>query len=232
MLPDSPDGTTEPAPESFDGFGEFDEFAEKKDAEIFDPLSGYNRAMTTFNDKAYLWVLEPTASGYAMVIPVVARRSVNRFFRNLGYPVRVVNNVLQLKGRPAAEETFRFLINTTAGIAGLFDPAQKWFGLEAHPEDFGQTLGRYGVGGGFPIVLPFLGPSNLRDAIGLIPDGYLYPIDYLDNTYVAVGITVYERINFISLRLGEYEELKKDALDLYIFLRDAYEQNRKKEIRE
>lgn len=215
-----------------DEFGNFDEFAGMNEKPVYDPLIVYNRAMTTFNDKFYFWVLKPVASGYAKILPAVARRSVNRFFLNLGFPVRGVNNLLQLKGRPAAEETFRFAINTTAGIGGLFDPAEKWFALKPHPEDFGQTLGWYGAGGGFPIVFPFLGPSNLRDTIGKVPDWFLYPPYYLEDPYVKAGITSYNVINYTSLHLGEYEAIKRDALDLYIFLRNAYEQNREKKIKE
>jgi len=218
--------------EEFDAFGAFEEFDQSEQRIEFDPLAPYNRLMTTFNDRLYYWVVKPSATGYQTVAPEPVRLSVNRLFRNWGYPIRVVNNILQLKGRAASEETVRFLVNTTVGIGGLFDPAEKLPRLDAHPEDFGQTLGWYGVGEGFPIVLPFLGPSNLRDIVGLVPDAFLYPLDYAVNAYVAVGATVYERINYTSLHLGEYEELTKDALDLYIFMQNAYTQNREKKIKE
>lgn len=239
-LPAAPDdggskneqGKDASAEEEFDAFGEFEEFDQQDQRIEFDPLAPYNRLITSFNDRLYYWVVKPTATGYNFVTPKPVRVSVNRFFKNWGYPIRVVNNILQLKGRAAAEETVRFLVNTIAGIGGFFDPAKKLPRLDAHPEDFGQTLGWYGVGRGFPIVLPFLGPSNLRDTVGLVPDAFLYPLDYAANTYVAVGATAYERVNYTSLHLGEYEELTADALDLYIFLQNAYRQNREQKIEE
>lgn len=215
--------------EAFEDFEEFDQPGQKK---VYDPLSGYNRAMTTFNDKFYFWVLKPAATGYAWVAPQPVRTSVHRFFRHWGYPVRVINNLLQLKGEPAADETIRFAFNSTVGLLGFFDPAKNWLDLEPHREDFGQTLGSYGVGDGFPLVLPFFGPSNVRDSIAMVPDLFLYPLDYLGNIYVAAGLTAYERLNYASLHLGEYEKLKKDSLDWYIFLRNAYQQNREQAIKE
>ncbi|MFO7838922.1 MAG: VacJ family lipoprotein [Desulfosalsimonadaceae bacterium] len=214
--------------DEFQQFGEFDEAAPS----VYDPLMGYNRVMTRVNDRLYFWVLKPVARGYGAVVPEPARRSVNRFFKNLGYPVRLVNNLLQAGFRDAAEETLRFGINTTVGIAGLFDPAAKWWDLSPHPEDFGQSLGCYGVNGGFHFVLPVLGPSNFRDALARVPDAFLNPVYYVDDTAVSVGATVLEKVNRTSLRIGEYESLRKDALDMYILFRNAYEQNRKEKIEE
>ena len=220
--------------DEFDDFGDFDEFDEfdRHDEDVFDPLRRYNRAMTTFNDRFYLWIMEPTASGYAKVMPEPVRSSIQRFFKNLGYPVRLVNNTLQLKGGAALEETSRFLINSTMGIAGLFDPATSHFGLEARNEDFGQTLGHYGLGGGFHVVLPFFGPSNVRDSFGILVDGFLDPVYYIEGVYPGLAIKGVEGLNYASLHLGEYERLTADAIDLYIFLRNAYEQNREKQIEE
>ncbi|MGM0454152.1 MAG: MlaA family lipoprotein, partial [Thermodesulfobacteriota bacterium] len=214
-------------------FDDFEEFEQSGQESVYDPLSGYNRAMTTFNDKLYFWVLKPAATGYAWVAPQPVRRSVHRFFKNLGYPVRLVNNLLQLKGEPAADETLRFAFNSTVGVLGFFDPARNWLNLEPHSEDFGQTLGSYGLGGGFPLVLPFMGPSNLRDTVGMVPDLFLDPVDYyVGNVYTSAGLSVYERVNYTSLHLGQYEKLKKDAVDWYIFIRNAYEQNREQAIKE
>jgi len=157
--------------------------------------------------------------------------AINRFFNNLFFPVRFVNNVLQFKIKGAGTELARFCLNSTVGILGFRDPAKDWLGLKAYPEDFGQTLGHYGIGGGFHIVLPVLGPSNLRDAIALVPDYHLDPVSYTEDEY-EVAIRSFNTINYSSLHIGEYESLKKDALDLYTFLRDAYEQKREKEVRE
>ena len=232
--------------EDFDEFE--DEFGDDVAIEVYDPLGGYNRFMTGFNDKLYFWVLKPVATGYSWVMPEFARRGINNFFKNLYYPIRLVNNVLQLKFKNAGEETLRFVTNSTIGLLGLWDPAKVWFGLEAHPEDFGQTFGVWGIGPGPHIVLPVLGPSNLRDAIGLAPQWiYLNPVNNFVNASEYAGLDVsediqkietragvyaIEKVNYTSLHLGEYENLKKDAVDFYPFIRDLYEQRRQKEIKE
>ncbi|OGH01945.1 MAG: hypothetical protein A2600_09530 [Candidatus Lambdaproteobacteria bacterium RIFOXYD1_FULL_56_27] len=201
--------------------------------EVNDPFAGYNRAMTGFNDWVFLWLLNPVAKGWRAVVPEGGRTAVFRFFKNLLYPLRLVNNLLQAKLGGAVEETGRFAVNSTIGILGLFDPAQAWFGWEAHDEDFGQTLGVWGVGSGPHIVLPFLGPSNLRDTFALAPDWSLDPITYYAKGYPQqIGIWTFKSVNATSLDIGGYESLKKDAVDFYPFLRDVYEQNRKKKIEE
>jgi phospholipid-binding lipoprotein MlaA len=228
--------TTENQEEEREGSkNEFDdlenEFEEKP--EVFDPLRGYNKFMTNVNDKIYFCVFNPVGKGYRRVIPKGGRRGINRFFTNLLYPIRLVNNVLQLKFKNAGEETLRFVTNTTIGIAGFWDPAKEKFGLEAHEEDFGQTLGRYGIGSGPHIVLPVLGPSNLRDTLSLYPDYLLNPISQAKiKEKERIGIRIFDTINETSLHIGEYESLKKDAIELYPFLRDIYEQNRNKKIKE
>jgi len=218
-----------------------EEFSADADEEIFDPLSGYNRVMTGFNDGLYVYVLDPVLiKGYNFILPEPARISVNNFFENLYFPVSFANNILQLKFKHTSTETARFVINSTIGILGLFDPARSWFDLEPHQEDFGQTLGHYGVGGGFHIVLPFFGPSNLRDLTGDFLDFYVNPIYYVEvreynlvnNKYVGWAAITYKEFNKMSLYTKEYENVKKDALDLYPFMRDLYEQNRQKEIEE
>lgn len=229
------DASAKSGPDEFDDFDAFDEFSEFDDTqaiEVYDPLNGYNRCMTRFNDKVYFWFLKPLAQGYSAVVKEPARQAVGRFFANLGYPVRVVNNLLQLKIRQAGIETARFGVNTTTGLLGLFDPARSWLELEPCPEDFGQTLGYYGVDRGFHIVLPFLGPSNLRDAFGEVPDYFLDPVIYIDDFEIRLAITGIKVVNFTSLHIGQYEVLKADAVDLYIFLRNAYEMKRLKEIEE
>lgn len=217
--------------DDFDDFDEFDEF-DRYDVDVFDPLSRYNRVMTTFNDRVYLWLLDPTARAYATVTPVQARQSINRFFRNLGYPSRLVNNLLQFKGEGALKETARFTVNSTIGLLGFFDPAGSWLGIEPHKEDFGLTLGKYGAGNGFHIVIPLLGPSNLRDGVGLIVDSFLDPVFYLEGFYIATAAKAADELNYASLHIGEYEKVRKEAIDLYVFLRNAYEQNREMQIRE
>ncbi len=216
----------------FSGFDEFQPTA-AEDTGVYDPLIGYNRFMTQVNDKLYFWLLKPSAQVYSAFVKKPAREAISRAYRNILFPIRFVNNLLQLKFRRAGIETARFGINSTVGVAGLFDPAKAWWDLSAYPEDFGQTLGYYGVGSGIPIVIPVMGPSNLRDLAGMAPDYYLDPAFYfIDDTGTSVIITAHDQINSLSLNIGAYEQMKKDALDLYIFLRNAYEQNRNKKIRE
>jgi phospholipid-binding lipoprotein MlaA len=199
---------------------------------IADPIEPLNRALFVFNDKAYFWVMKPVARGYRAVVPEGLRLSVRNFFSNIAMPIRFVNNLLQGKIRNSGVELLRFAINTTAGIGGLFDPAKNDFHLSPREEDLGQTLGKYRLGHGLYIVLPLLGPSSLRDAIGLAGDAFLDPVYYVGNTEVIVGTKVLKTENEVSLRIGEYEDLKKSAIDPYVAVRDAYSQYRAKKVKE
>lgn len=213
---------------------ESDEFESefKSTSEVFDPLSGYNRAMTSFNDFMFENVLDPVVSGYRYVMPEEGRNAVGNFFDNLLYPVRLINNLLQLKFRAAGDETLRFIANTIVGFAGISDVATKYYHIPRHDEDLGQTLGYWGVGSGFHIVLPFFGPSNLRDLVGMSGDYFAKPLSYVDPTSAELALKSYEEGNKLSLNPDMYKNLKKDAVDLYPFLRDAYEQRRERLIKE
>ncbi len=222
-------------------FGSFDdEF--KVEKEEIDPLEGFNRVMTTFNDFLYINVLNPVAKGYKEIVPQEGRVAISNFFHNITYPVRFVNNILQFKFANAGEESGRFLINSTIGILGFMDPASNEFNLNEHNEDFGQTLGYYGFDGGFHIVLPVYGPSNLRDVVGMTVDSAITPLTHTeydeiqykipDRLEKTLGLKSFEVLNSTSLNLGKYENLKKDAVDLYPFLKDVYTQNRNKMIKE
>jgi phospholipid-binding lipoprotein MlaA len=221
--------------DDFDDFDEFDEFDEEIElrGEVFDPISGFNRGIFYFNDKVYLWVWEPAAKGYRFIVPQAARVAINNGYKNFNTPPRFLNACLQLKGTKAGVEMGRFVVNSTVGILGLFDAADYFFELRApSPEDFGQTLGHYGIGGGFPIVLPLLGPSNLRDGIGRVADSFAQPVTYFVAYWATVGLTAGDEFNYSSLHIGEYESLKSDALDPYTLFRDAYQQRREKQIQE
>ncbi|HSL99193.1 MAG TPA: VacJ family lipoprotein [Candidatus Limnocylindria bacterium] len=214
------------------GSGEDPFGAEVSPPPLADPLEPVNRALFVFNDKAYFWVMKPVAQGYRAVVPEVMRISVRNFFSNLAMPIRFVNNLLQGKIRNSGVELLRFALNTTAGIGGLFDPAKDDFRLVPRDEDLGQTFGTYGFGHGLYIVLPLLGPSSLRDAVGRAGDSFLDPVNYVEDTEVAIGAKVLNAENEISLRIGEYEDLKKSAIDPYIAVRDAYSQYREKKVKE
>ena len=216
-----------------------DEFQEAKDdIDLFEP---YNRTMTSFNDFLYINILNPVAEGYANVMPLNARVGISNFLHNITFPIRFTNNILQFKFQYATEELGRFVVNSTAGVLGFMDPAKENFNLEKREEDFGQTLGYYGFSEGAHIVLPIYGPSNIRDILGSVGDGYINPlsnacaVDYKipNRQEKALGITVFSTLNRTSLNLGKYENLKKDAIDdLYPFIKDVYTQNREKLIKE
>jgi phospholipid-binding lipoprotein MlaA len=203
---------------------------------IADPLEPVNRAFFHFNDKLYFWVLKPIATGYKTIIPEDGRIGVRNFFSNLTTPVRLVNCLLQANPKCAGKETLRFVLNTTIGVVGLFDPAKKRFNIEKQDKDFGQTLGIWGMGPVFYLDLPILGPSSLRDGLGYAVDTSFNPQTYLAIYFVFVGYVntggwILEKINEASLTIGEYEDLKKAALDPYIALREAYYQYRQNKIK-
>jgi len=213
-------------------YEDFDDFDIPDETPRRDPLGCYNRFMFRVNDRVYFWVLKPVAKAYGRILPEQVRLSIQRCAKNLTFPSRFVSSGLQGKFKGAGSEVARFGINSTLGLLGLFDPADSLFDLEPSDEDFGQTLGRYGVGEGCPLVLPLLGQTNLRDAIGMVPDYFLHPVSHLDHAETAGGIRCFEKANYSSLHIGEYEALKEDALDPYTLIRDAYRKKREASIKE
>jgi phospholipid-binding lipoprotein MlaA len=205
---------------------------EEPTIQIADPIRPWNNAMYHFNDKLYFWVLKPASKGYSAVIPEDMRIAVSNFFYNITTPVRFVSSILQLKIGEAGNELLRFVYNSTAGVCGLADAAKADFGVPRKEEDIGQALGSYGIGHGFYIVWPFFGPSSLRDTVGLIGDAFLDPVTYVNPLEASVGITAYDEVNTVSLHIGDYEDLKKSAVDPYVSIRDAYLQYRKKKVEE
>jgi len=200
---------------------------------IADPIAPWNKVMYQFNDKLYYWVLKPVAKGYRAVVPHVVRNSVKNFFVNLTFPARFVNSLLQAKDRNATDELGRFLFNSTVGVLGFWDAAGRFYpNLKPVSEDLGQTLGKYRIGHGFYIVWPILGPSTLRDSIGMFGDRFLNPVTYVEPTEASLGISAYDRVNGLSFRIGDYEALKDAALDPYEAFRDAYIQYRRKKVAE
>ena len=215
--------------ESDDLFAEYD--SDKNEPSVPDPLYWFNYSMYHFNDKLYFWGLKPLAQGYKFVAPVELRRGIDNFFYNILFPVRLVNNLLQGKLTSAGQEFSIFMINTM-GSLGFERIAQDQHGFKDSREDLGQTLGTYGLGQGFYLVLPFLGPSSLRDFAGKVGDYFLSPTGYMDDTEVKIGVTAMDQINGTSLRIGDYEALKAVAFDPYIALKDAYLQLRQSRVEE
>lgn len=194
-----------------------------------DPLEVPNRMFFAFNEAVDFMVIRPIAVTYRYIVPTGVRNSVRNFLRNLRTPVTLANDLLQ-GDLERAEATFaRFLINSTVGLLGLFDIAAE-SGIPYHDEDFGQTLGSYGAGEGFYLVLPILGPSNLRDAGGRIVDLLLDPLTYLAPTEVGLGRAALTGVDFRSRNIDELDALKADSLDFYARIRSLYRQNRESEI--
>jgi phospholipid-binding lipoprotein MlaA len=214
---------------------DLDPFAEDEfDLQVSDPIEPVNRAIFWFNDKIYFYLLKPVARGYR-IVPKPARNSVANFFSNLTTPVRFANSLLQLKARKAGTELARFVVNSTIGVLGLFDPGKDWLGLKKTDEDFGQTLGFYGAGEGFYLVLPVLGPSSLRDGIGRVGDYFADPISspyyFILNDWEKYALEGLNTVNALSLDKDTYEGIKRDALDPYLFLRNSYSQYRQSKIK-
>jgi len=198
---------------------------------IADPIEPVNRGIFYLNDKLYRWILKPVAKGYKYVVPEVARISVRNFFFNLATPIRAANTLLQGKMKDTGTELARFGINSTIGMAGLFDAARDWH-LTRKDEDTGQTLGVYGLGNGFYLVLPILGPSSARDTVGLAGDTFLDPTTYLLSWEAALGMRFVRSQTDLTFRINEYEELTDAAVDPYAAVKDVYIQYRAKKVRE
>lgn len=215
-----------------DDFSPFEDDFDNGFVAVYDPIEPFNRAMFWFNDKLYVYLLKPVARAYR-VVPEPARVSVGNFFSNLATPVRFANSLLQFRFPDAGRELGRFVVNTTWGVGGLFDPAHKHLGWNKKDEDLGQTLGYFGIPAGPYLVLPVFGPSNPRDALGRIGDGFLDPWPYvLDETWEVIAVKTYDRINWLSLDRDTYEGIKREQLDPYLFIRDAYAQRREAMIME
>jgi phospholipid-binding lipoprotein MlaA len=184
-----------------------------------DPWEPFNQKMFWFNLRLDEYALRPVATGYARVVPE-----------------RLANNLFQGKFPGAGQEVGRFVVNTTLGGVGLFDVADMWFGLKESPEDFGQTLAVYGVSSGPYLVLPFFGPSTVRDTVGLAVDSAMNPMNYFLSTVEVLairgGITVTNAVNYRSLNLQLFEDVDRYAVDLYGAVQDGYLQRREKAIEE
>ena len=195
--------------------------------DVYDPLEPINRGIFWFNDKLYFYLLKPVAKGYRWVMPDPLMLGIGNFFSNLASPMRIINAGLQGKFGDAGHELTRFAVNTTIGIGGFFDTAKDHFNLKKKDEDSGQTLGYYGIGPGPYLVLPFFGPSSFRDGAGLLADSRMDLTYYLweDRDYWAAIIL--RTVNTVALDKDTYEGIKRDALDPYLFVRDAWTQYRK-----
>lgn len=187
-----------------------------------DPWEGVNRVVFNFNDKVDTYTLKPLAQGYQKVTPNFIEDGVSNVFSNLGDVVVLTNDLLQGKVRDAGIDTSRILFNTTFGVLGFFDVATR-MGLQKNDEDFGQTLGAWGLGSGPYVVLPLLGPSTVRDAAGRVPDSLLQPYPYMDHIPTR---NVIRAMDMVDLRADLLSAERMITGDRYIFIRNAYLQNR------
>jgi len=244
---DTPASQEAPIDEPFDPFAKADEGA----GEEYDPWEPFNTTIFEFNRQMDRFVLKPVAKGYNFIVPDLVQVGISNIFHNLRFGPRFLNNIFQGKMKGAGVELGRFLINSTAGVAGFFDVAKK-IDLETPEEDFGQTLGFYGVKPGPYLVLPFLPPFNVRDFTGFIGDIALNPINWLvapiievdgvpsviahrnrmTSTFVQTGSRVGEIINERSRNLEKFQGVEEATLDLYTAVRNAYLQTRAKAVKE
>jgi phospholipid-binding lipoprotein MlaA len=190
--------------------------------------------MFTTNDKIYRYIFAPVAKVYDFLVPKKVQGSANNFSRFSSTPKRFFNNLFQGKFKSSSIEFGRFLINASAGIGGLFDPANRVFHLQQQSEDFGQTLGHYGMGNGPYVILPVLGPSTGRDILGRGVDYFLNPFHWLseydvdpEDAFKAIGYVKKVNSYCYSTR-GQYEQIIKIAIDPYSAVQNAYIQNENK----
>jgi len=198
--------------------------------QIADPLEKWNRFWFRVNDGIYLKVARPISRVYSAVVPRYLRDRINNVYQNALFPARFVNALLQLRLDKAARELGRFFINSTFGLGGMYDLAAGKPGMGPQDIDFGQTLGVWGMGHGFYLVLPFLGPSSFRDGIGLLADSSMLPTSYLGRTpyLITLGGRTAGAVNSLPETLKDYLELQRIAIEPYTALRDAYAQSRAK----
>lgn len=197
---------------------------------VYDPLEPINRKVLTFNEHVDHYVLEPLAQAWTFVTPGFVRQGISNFFSNLTYPGVVLNDILQGKTFRAAQDLLRFIVNSTLGLGGLFDPATA-LGLAEHNEDFGQTLAVWGSPPGPYLVLPLLGPSNLRDAIGLPADMYATAQTFIVSAIATrVALASLHAVNRRAQMAKAIRISYKASVDRYAFIRSAYHQRRRNAI--
>jgi phospholipid-binding lipoprotein MlaA len=209
-----------------------DDFANVPAEKVNDPFQRFNRTVFVFNDGLYTYALHPLAHGYARIVPLPVRNGVSNIFANVEYPVRFISSVLQGKLMRSAQETGKFVFNSTFGIGGLIRVSDHVSGLEDIPaEDFGQTLGVWGIPPGPYIVIPVLGPSDFRDAVGLAGDFVMSPLNWhtiglIHYAYISdalgIGLSAARYVNTLPKSMKDYDQIKSGSVDPYIAMRDGF----------
>ncbi len=215
LYPEKGEGTNPPAVVSME--------------EYKDPLEIINRPIFKFNDVTYRYLLSPLAHGYQSVVPDPVDKSLGKFFTNLKEPMYSLNNLFQ--GRPGGFGTslLRFGINSTLGLLGFFDPAAAWWGIEQRPSTLRDTLAFYGVGYGAYLVLPVLGPSDLRDGASLTFEYFTHPATYMDDRTAALALRSADGFHKRAPLLADYPNMLEGAEDRYEFLRNLYLQREQRD---
>ena len=198
-------------------------------AQVYDPLEPVNRVIFTVNDTLDRAIVRPVAQVYVDVVPRLVRNGVSNVFGNISDAFSAVNNLLQGKREALGTDLGRVLVNSTFGIGGIFDIASEG-NIEKHDEDFGQTLGYWGMGPGPYLVLPILGPSNVRDTAGLIVQGYLDPVNQVTPPENQWELIVLRALDTRARLLGTEDLVQGAALDKYTFIRSAYTQRRRSQV--
>ena len=209
-----------------------DDFANVPVQKVNDPLERFNRTMFGFNDELYTHAFRPLAHGYVIIVPRPVRTSISNFFDNVQFPVRFINSVLQGKLKRSAQEAGKFVFNSTFGVGGLIRVSDHVSGLEdVPPEDFGLTLGVWGIPAGPYIVVPVLGPSDCRDMVGYAGDYVMSPLNWysvgiIHHSYISRAVSIslsgVRYINALPKNVETYDQMKSAAVDPYIAVRDAY----------
>jgi phospholipid-binding lipoprotein MlaA len=231
-------------------FDPFDDSPTGAPIEEYDPLEPVNSVVFEFNYRLDKYVIKQVAKVYNLFIPPDVQQSFSNVFQNIRFFPRLLNNLFQAKFEGAGIEMSRFLINSTLGVGGLFDPAGIMFELKTPSEDLGQTLGTYGVGPGPFLMVPFFGPFTLRDGVGFIGDGLLDPFNWFILPFITtdsipqlvqdrsnirtirLGLTGGEAVNLRALNLEKFQGVEEGTLDLYGAIRNGYLQQRLNAIRE
>jgi phospholipid-binding lipoprotein MlaA len=201
--------------------------------EEYDPWEPFNEKMFAFNRGVDRWVFKPAARAYMFVMPEPWQVLISNGFDNINFVPRLVNSLLQGKWSGAGRELSRFLINSTAGVGGLFDPAKDFWGIQKSREDFGQTLGVWGSGPGPYLVLPFMEPLNVRDGIGKAVDGLMDPLSYvLPFIWDRLAMKIGDAINERALNYDLFQGFEESVIDMYSAVRHGYLQRRQQLIKE
>lgn len=194
-----------------------------------DPLIRFNRAMFAFNDIAYRYAVIPASNTY-LVLPDPVRGGIGNFFDNIKTPIPLVNQLLQLQVRDAGISFVRFLVNSTVGIAGIFDPATSWLHLERKDSGFNETLAQYGFDYGPYLVLPLVGPATIREGSGLLADSFLNPLGYLLDSPESIVVRGFDNLQEFAPTADGYLKLRAESQDLYIFMRELHLQGIQRDV--